>query len=211
MLKLASDAEVAEPADAQRSERCEHFARGGSNPLFGTARTWRNRYTRTLEVRIPQGLEVRVLSSALMAVHKLDTRMYVGQKAFINRNEQVLVLRDPNYAKSGTTGLDFPGGKYRWGKDLKEELEREVFEETRLRIKIGRPFTVWTSYKVPGVKARIFLIGHLCQYKSGKVILSDEHNYFEWVDKKNYKKWKESTGFYRALRKYFQVMNGGGT
>ena len=28
------------------------------------ARTWRNWYTRTLEVRIPQGVEVQLLSSA---------------------------------------------------------------------------------------------------------------------------------------------------
>ena len=56
---------MAELADAQRSERCELLARGGSTPLFGTicgrGGIW---YTRTIEVRVPQGVEVQVLSSA---------------------------------------------------------------------------------------------------------------------------------------------------
>lgn len=142
-----------------------------------------------------------------MSVQKLDTRVYVGQKAFINRRGKILVLRDPKRAIGGQIGLDFPGGKYRWQGNIQRELAREVTEETGLSIKIGRPFITWTNYKLRfiGKNARIFLIGYLCEYILGEVKLSDEHDKFEWVDKETYKNWKEDTAYFRALEEYFKI------
>lgn len=137
-----------------------------------------------------------------MSLHKLDTQMYVGQKAFINRNGTLLVLRDVEDNK----GLDFPGGKYRWRGDLLDELKREVFEETRLDIKIGQPFITWTAIRGGG-KVNTFLVGYLCEYVSGEVKLSDEHDKFEWVDKKSYKNWQENTSYFKALKQYFELQS----
>jgi 8-oxo-dGTP diphosphatase len=135
----------------------------------------------------------------------LDTQMYVGQKAFINKDGKVLVLRDPNYVVGGQIGLDFPGGRYRWGNNIQDELHREVQEETGLKVKISEPFTTWTSqgHSVKGPK-HIFLIAYKCEYISGEVILSDEHDKFEWVDKKSYKNWKEDSEYFKALERYFE-------
>ena len=133
-----------------------------------------------------------------MGLHKLDTQMYVGQKAFINKKGKLLVLRDAD-----DKGLDFPGGKYRWGGDLKDELAREVTEETGLKIKIGRPFVTWTAIKIK--KINVFLIGYLCEYVSGDVVLSDEHDDFEWVDKNTFNKWEEDSHYYEALKEYFRI------
>ena len=142
-----------------------------------------------------------------MTIHKLDTKIYVGQKAFINKRGKILVLRDPKAAIKGFIGLDFPGGKYRWGKDPKSELLREVKEETGLKIRIGRPFTVWITKGMPYLDppANIFLIGYFCAYLSGKVKLSDEHNNYEWVDRKSYRKWKENSAYFMALEEYFRL------
>ena len=144
-----------------------------------------------------------------MTVHKLDTKIYVGQKAFINKNGRLLVLRDPKYAIAGQKGLDFPGGKYRWGGNLVKELEREVTEETGLKIKIGKPFFVWTNrsdhYQT---EANVYCVGFLCKYISGRVRLSNEHNKYEWVDKKSYKKWQENTVYFKALEAYFELKSG---
>ena len=143
-----------------------------------------------------------------MAVHKLDTLVFVGQKAFIRRRDKILVLRDPKYAVNGEVGLDFPGGKYRWGHDIFDELIREVVEETSLNIKIGRPFVTWTAeYKVRKKDHRkVYLVGYLCDWVSGEVKLSDEHDKFEWVDEKSYKNWRENTGYFRALAEYFNII-----
>lgn len=143
-----------------------------------------------------------------MTLHKLDTHMYVSQKAFVQKGNKLLVLRDPRYKVGGQVGLDFPGGKYRWGQDLHEELLREVEEETGLEIKIGEPFFVWTNYKRKSNdpdRVNVYSIGYLCKYVSGQVRLSEEHNKFEWVDKKSYKKWKENTGYFKAVEAYFKL------
>ena len=152
---------------------------------------------------------IQVFSSAQMTVHKLDTKVYVGQKAFIEKNGKVLVLRDPLSVVKDQSGLDLPGGKYRWGKSLESELKREVKEETGLDIEVGNPFTVWTSKgirKIKGTTAHIVLVGFLCHYKSGQTKLSDEHDKYEWVDKVTYKKWREDTDYYKALETYFKFM-----
>lgn len=143
-----------------------------------------------------------------MTIHKLDTKMYVTQKAFIRRNGKILVLRDPQHAVKGQIGLDFPGGKYRWGRTQQEELKREVDEETGLRIKIGNPFISWTNlgYKTKHKNVNLFIVGYLCEYVSGEVKLSNEHDEFEWIDEKSHKKWEEDSPYFKALEKYFEVI-----
>ncbi len=136
--------------------------------------------------------------------------MYVGQKAFINKEGKVLVLRDPNFVTEGQTGLDIPGGKYRWAEDLTEELKREVMEETSLEITVGRPFVTWTNYqlKTKELHANVFCVGYLCEYESGELKLSDEHDDYEWVDQSDYKKWEEDSGYFSALETYFKLKRG---
>ena len=145
-----------------------------------------------------------------MSVDKLDTKVYVGQKAFIEKDGKILVLRDRSTMVKGQSGLDLPGGKYRWGKPLESELKREIKEETGLDIEIGRPFAVWTTkgIKRKGSVAHIVLVGFMCKYKGGKLQLSDEHDYYEWVDKNTYKKWRENTDYFRVLKDYFERGTG---
>ena len=142
-----------------------------------------------------------------MAVHKLDSKVYFGQKALIEKSGKILVLRDPMSRVDGQTGVDFPGGKYRWGGSLAEELKREVKEETNLEVDIGLPFFVWTNnnikYKIEA--NHLVRVGYICFYKRGKVKLSDEHDKFEWVDSKTYKNWEDSTGDFKALETYFRL------
>ena len=140
-----------------------------------------------------------------MSVHKLDTRVYFGQKALIKKDGKILVLRDPLSVVVGQSGLDLPGGKYRWGKPLDSELKREVREETGLDIEVGRPFAVWTTkgIKRKGSIAHMVLVGFLCKYKTGRVKLSGEHDYFEWIDKNTYKRWGENTDYFQVLENYF--------
>lgn len=64
---------------------------------------------------------------------------YVGQKAFINRDATLLIL------KTKQNELDFPGGQMQKGeKDIKISLQREVKEETSLEIEVLEPFTTWS-------------------------------------------------------------------
>lgn len=113
-----------------------------------------------------------------------DEIFYIGQKAFIDKDGQVLVLRDP------IEGIDYPGGKIQQGEtSLAESLKREVREETGLEISVGNPFITWMS-ELPkshhNAGKKVFLIGYKCDYISGEVALSNEHDKFYWVTKDNY-------------------------
>lgn len=131
-----------------------------------------------------------------------DNEFFVGQKAFIDKNGEVLILNHPKY------GLDFPGGKIQIGEeDFDKALHREVKEETGLEIEIGKPFTRWffkfgENHSKAGKK--IFLLGFKCRYIGGSVNLSNEHNGYKWVNKNNYKDHQVNNGYYEALEKYFE-------
>ncbi len=130
-----------------------------------------------------------------------DKQFYVGQKAFINKDDQILVLIDPKL------GLDFPGGKIQEGeKDFDRSLHREVEEETSLEIVVGKPFTRWYiqfSANHRNAGKQVFLVGFKCQYKSGEVKISDEHSAYKWVNKDNYQELNDGSDYFKALETYF--------
>lgn len=136
-----------------------------------------------------------------------EQQFYVAQKAVIEKNGKVLVVVDPMF------GIDFPGGKIQANeakekKDLELSLKREVKEETGLDIEVLNPFDVWffdvlrETHKLFGRK--VFVVAFRCNYVSGEVNLSKEHNNFEWVDKNSYRKFENDSNSFSTLNKYFQ-------
>ena len=138
---------------------------------------------------------------------KNDALFCIGQKAFIEKDGKVLVLNDP------VEGLDFPGGKIQEGEakdgdasSLTRSLQREVMEETGLKIGVRNPFAVWyhefpkNHRNYPKV---VYLIAFRCKYKSGELKLSEEHNNFKWVDKSSYQEVDDGSDYFDVLKKYF--------
>lgn len=127
-----------------------------------------------------------------------DKQFYSGQKAFIDKEGEILVLNDPKY------GLDFPGGKIQEGENnFDEALHREVKEETGLEIEIGELFTRWYFKFGEGHRnagKEVFLIGFRCKYLSGEPKISFEHDGFEWVNKDNYQKLSDGSVYFEALK-----------
>ena len=138
-----------------------------------------------------------------------DRLFYVGQKAVINNKGKILILHDPQIDK-----IDLPGGKIQVGEtDFKESLKREVREETGLTIEVGQPFTTgYFEFKPDSVHRnrgkQIYLIFFSCKYLSGEIKLSEEHDWYKWVDKQSYRKYYPKGNILRALESYFHLQNG---
>ena len=139
---------------------------------------------------------------------KNDALFCVGQKAFIEKDGNVLVLNDP------VGNLDFPGGKIKEGEardgdasSLIEPLKREVEEETGLQIEVLDPFHVW-YHEFPKTNRNygkvVYIVAFRCKYISGEVKLCEEHDKYQWVDKNNYKEVDDGSDYFDVLEKYLK-------
>lgn len=136
-----------------------------------------------------------------------DQLFYVALKAVIEKDGQVLVLFDPDL------DLDLPGGKIQVGEtDFIKTLKREVLEETGLKITVQQPFTTGYIEFPAGINHRhagkkFFSVFFKATYLEGVLKLSEEHDQYKWVNKKNYKeharKQVKSNNIFNALREYF--------
>lgn len=73
---------------------------------------------------------------------------------------------------------DLPGGGVRFFETAKDGLIREITEETGLKVTILKPLCTFDAIK-PQMHLSIFT--YLCEYKSGEVYLSSEHDKFYWL------------------------------
>jgi 8-oxo-dGTP diphosphatase len=127
----------------------------------------------------------------------------VAGKAIIRKGGQIILLQ--RSLKSGfDPGLwELPGGKIGYGEHLVEALEREVSEEVGLVIKVGRPFKTWHFTKEP---FWVTGVTFLCDYISGDVNLSSEHDDYVWIDPAEYKNYPLSTSMEEQIKSYLELV-----
>ena len=111
--------------------------------------------------------------------------MKLVQKAIIkNDNKFLIVLRSPN-AKFFPEHWDFPGGKLEPDENPFSGIEREVIEETNLKIKALEVIGVYeleSEYKGEMIPHRFTV--YSTEIVSGDIKLNHEHLEFKWADKK---------------------------
>ncbi|NBU98165.1 MAG: NUDIX domain-containing protein [Spirochaetia bacterium] len=111
----------------------------------------------------------------------------ITQKAFIRKGNLLLVMRDK---KSGEG--DLPGGRMNqneffedWIDSLKRELEEEL--GTSMKLKISEDVVLVHKHRVNLGNYPCVILGYDCEYISGDINISEEHDFFEWVDIKTFK------------------------
>ena len=91
----------------------------------------------------------------------------------LNDAGQVLLLKSPRYGD-----WEFPGGQIEEGETIPKGLEREVFEETGIVVKIKSLIGIYSNIGNPPIVNMDFL----CEYVSGEPRTSDESIEVKWVN-----------------------------
>jgi len=119
-------------------------------------------------------------------------RQRIACKAVILCDGKVLILRE---AKSYTDGTNIgryhlPGGRIEPGEKYMDGLAREIFEETGLRVHVGKPVFVGEWFPViRGEQNQIVAIFFACITTNNQVVLSSEHDDYQWIDPGDYERY----------------------
>lgn len=138
----------------------------------------------------------------------MEAKQFIATKAFILNNGRVLILRESQNYEEGTNSgkYDVPGGRVKVGQRYDESLHREIKEETGLEIIIERPFFVneWRP-NINGIETQIIGIFFECFSNSDDVILSKDHDRYEWINLEEYGNYNLIPGLERVFNTYLKL------
>lgn len=128
-------------------------------------------------------------------------QFYVAVKGIIRRKDgKILVVKRSSYDDHLPEVWETVGG----GMDTTElpqiALEREIAEETGLRVVVGEPFNVFAFRKQTGE----FKVGitFLCDTESDTVTLSEEHSEHRWIDPKEFATFHSVPSLHEEIDRY---------
>jgi 8-oxo-dGTP pyrophosphatase MutT (NUDIX family) len=113
----------------------------------------------------------------------------ISQKALIVRDGRLLILKLPlDFTNPRDELWELPGGLLEMDEESTTGLEREVMEETGLKVAIGKPISI-SYFWMKGFRfrdgrtldARIVVSAFMCQLIDGSVILSHENSDYCWA------------------------------
>ena len=104
-----------------------------------------------------------------------DPTHIVAAGGFVtNPQGQILLLKSPRYGD-----WEFPGGQVEESETIPHALEREVFEETGITVRVKSLVGIYSNTHKPSIVNLDFI----CEYVSGEPRPSVESTEVEWVDR----------------------------
>jgi 8-oxo-dGTP diphosphatase len=120
-------------------------------------------------------------------------KLFVAAKAIVERSDgKVLIVRESGEYDEGTNEgkWDVVGGRLDAGEPLLEGLQREVREESGLEVVVNRVVTVNDKFQViKGEDVHIIRVYYLCRAQGEQVVLSADHDRYEWVTPNDYEEY----------------------
>jgi 8-oxo-dGTP diphosphatase len=107
-------------------------------------------------------------------------KFVVGVIGIIRKVDNILLMRRALNKSTNPGKWEAIAGKVEFNEHPNDALRREIKEESGLNVLIHeRPLTVLQTMR--GTEPMILLY-YVCDYVSGDVILSKEHDAYRWVD-----------------------------
>jgi len=134
-------------------------------------------------------------------------RAGIGVKAAVFHSGRILLLRRSWNAPQYRGLWDLPGGAVEKDESLEDALLREAWEETALRLKVGRAYhavlTMWpagdgTSFPSVGI---FFLCRRLGRGEPR--LRPNEHSEYAWVDRRALHRYRMPSFWAKAVRLAF--------
>ena len=139
----------------------------------------------------------------------------VAQKVFItNEKDELLVVRFAPISTNPKTlwgKWDFPGGGVKIDESLDEGIQREIREEIgNVEIEIGRPILCWDFWMKDSGKEHIrtVAIGISGKWKSGNIVLNEEHDAFKWISTEEVLTLDWDSSHKSGLQHYLEYVKG---
>lgn len=124
--------------------------------------------------------------------------------AIVFKGNEVLLVRRANPPSQGVWAI--PGGSVKLGESLQQAAEREIFEETGVRIRAGTPvftFDYIDRDNTGRVKFHYVIIDMLAEYLSGKPQPGDDAADARWVSPRAIRTLKVSAMTLKLLKTQF--------
>jgi mutator protein MutT len=129
--------------------------------------------------------------------------LILATASIIEKNGKILITQRSE--KNHHPGMwDLPGGKLNPKEDITHCVKREVKEETNLDVDVLFPIDVVSKIVKDN---HIVLIVYVCNYKSGEVKLSEEHQKYKWIEPKKAFDFCLTTFTEHALRSYLDLIS----
>lgn len=111
-------------------------------------------------------------------------KLFVGAKGLIHYRGKVLLVCESSGYQDGTQEgkWDVPGGRIKSDEPLLEGLVREIKEESGLEVTPGKVLGAYDGFpEIRNEVCHIIRVYFLCEATSDEVVLSSDHDKYDWV------------------------------
>ena len=142
----------------------------------------------------------------MINIHR-DLKPCSGVKAFIKKDNKLLILRHAPHKNEGKIFWGVPGGHIDWDEDPESALKREAKEELGVEIKIEKILFSWK--KIINPKHQVILIAYQCSLKDpeAKFTLTPDDDQYHWFSFDELEKYFPAGDqqYRQAILKYYQL------
>jgi len=115
-------------------------------------------------------------------------QLFVGAKGIVHYQGKVLLVRESSQYADGTEvgKWDVVGGRIESGEKVRDALVREVKEESGLDVVPADLVEVFDGFPaIKGEDCHVVRLYFFCEASSGEVVLSQDHDAYDWVSPDN--------------------------